>query len=112
MHDEHETLGVILKEAREKVNITVEKLAARTGITERYIYRIENEGKKPSYDVLYKLIRALSISADTIFYPERNEIASEMEDLLRILCRCDKRFLTAVKTTVEAMIDAVDQLPK
>ena len=48
MHNQPETLSVILKLAREKADITVETLADRVGITERYLYRIENEDKKPS----------------------------------------------------------------
>ena len=45
MHNQPETLGSILKAAREKAGITIEALAERAGITERYLYRIENEGK-------------------------------------------------------------------
>ena len=69
MHSNSEILGIVLKNAREKAGITVETLSENVGITERYLYRIENEGKKPSYDILYKLIRELSISPDSIFYP-------------------------------------------
>ena len=47
MQNEHETLGEIIKNARIKADITVEDLAAKVGVTERFIYRIENEGKKP-----------------------------------------------------------------
>ena len=64
MHSNSEILGIVLKNAREKAGITVETLSENVGITERYLYRIENEGKKPSYDILYKLIRELSISPD------------------------------------------------
>lgn len=63
MHKEPETLGEILKTARMRADITMETLAERVDITERYLYRIENEGKKPSFDVLYKLIRELAISS-------------------------------------------------
>ncbi|MEI3141799.1 MAG: helix-turn-helix transcriptional regulator [Oscillospiraceae bacterium] len=56
MHKEPETLGEILKTAGMRADITMETLAERVDITERYLYRIENEGKKPSFDVLYKLI--------------------------------------------------------
>lgn len=44
MHNQPETLGSILKAAREKSGITIEALAERAEITERYLYRIENEG--------------------------------------------------------------------
>ena len=48
MHKEPETLGEILKTARMRADITMETLAERVDITERCLYRIENEGKKPS----------------------------------------------------------------
>ena len=63
-------LGDIIKNARQKSKLTIEDLAAKVGITERFLYRIENEGNKPSFAVLFRLIRELSISPDLIFYPE------------------------------------------
>ena len=109
VHNQPETLGSILKAAREKAGITIEALAEGTGITERYLYRIENEGKKPSFDVLYKLIRELSISADSIFYPEKPSKDSEVENLLRMLSACDERSLEVVKATVKALIHTAPQ---
>ena len=79
MHYQPDTLSNVIKAAREKADITIEALAEKTGITERYLYRIENEGKKPSYEVLYKLIRELSISPDLIFYPEKVSADIEVE---------------------------------
>ena len=109
MHNQPETLGSILKAAREKAGITIEALAEGAGITERYLYRIENEGKKPSFDVLYKLIRELSISADLIFYPEKPSKDSEIENLLRMLSACDERSLEVVKATIKALIDTAPE---
>lgn len=45
MHNKPETLGYIIKAARENAGITIEALANKVDITERYLYRIENEGK-------------------------------------------------------------------
>ena len=67
MHNQPETLGSILKAAREIAGITIEAPAEKAGITERYLYRIENEGKKPSFDVLYKLIPRLKSSRKAAF---------------------------------------------
>ena len=61
-------LGEIIKNTRTKADMTVEPLTNKVGVTERFIYRIENEGEKPSYDTLYKLIRKLSIVPDQIFF--------------------------------------------
>lgn len=109
MHKQPEKLGDIIKSAREKADITIEALAYKVGITERYLYRIENEGKKPSFDVLYKLIRELSISPDLIFYPEKPSKDSEVENLLRMLSDCDERSLEVVKATVKALIDTAPE---
>lgn len=105
MHNCPETLGDIIKSARQQNSITIETLADKVNITERYLYRIENEGKKPSYDVLYKLIRELSISPDSIFYPEKPAKDSEIENLLRMLSACDERSLKVIRATVKALID-------
>lgn len=106
MHYKHETLGEILKSARRHSNVTMEVLAEKVGITERYLYRIENEDKKPSFEVLYKLIRELSISADSIFYPEKLSEGSEVEDLARMLYGCDERSIKIVKATVKAALES------
>ena len=109
MQNEHEMLGEIIKNARMKADITVEDLAAKVGVGERFIYRIENEGKKPSFDVLHKLVRELNISADSIFYPEKPSKDSEVENLLRMLSACDERSLEVVKATAKALINTAPE---
>lgn len=98
-------LGDVIKAARQSADITVEALAERIGVTERYLYRIENEGKRPSYDVLYKLIRTLSISPDRIFFPERLSRESEIDELIRMLCMCDARSLEVIRATAKVLIE-------
>lgn len=105
VHNPPEFLGEIIKSARQYSEITIEELAERVGITERYLYRIENEGKKPSYDVLFKLIRELSISPDLIFYPKKPTKDSEIKYLLRKLYNCDERSIEVVKATVKVLIE-------
>lgn len=102
------TLGDIIKNAREKSGMTIEALANKLGITERYMYRLENEGKKPSFEVLYRLVRELSISPDLIFCPEKPTKDSEVENLLRVLSDCDDRSLQVIKATAKALIDTAE----
>ena len=64
MQKQPETPGEIIKAAREKSDLTVEELTDRVGITERYLYRIENEGKIPKFEVLKKLVREFAIDAN------------------------------------------------
>ena len=105
MHNTYEPLGHIIKSARENSDYTVEQLAEKLGITERYLYRIENEGKKPSYDLLYKIIRTLAIQPDVIFYPEKASEDSEIEKLLQTLSLCDHRSLIIIKEIANIVIE-------
>ena len=106
MQNQHEILGEIIKNARAKADMTVETLANKVGVTERFIYRIENEGKKPSYEILYKLIRELAIVPDQIFFPEKQIKDSEMENLVRMLYNCDERSMQIIKATIKAALDS------
>lgn len=105
VHIENETLEDIFKQARQNSELTIEELAFRVKIMPRYLYHIENEGKKPSFDVLYSLIRELSISPDLIFYPEKSKADSEIDTLIRQLYKCDKCALDVIKATVSALIE-------
>lgn len=96
VHNEPDVLSSVIKSARQRSGLTVEALSEKTGISERYIYRIENEEKKPKFDVLLLLIRALGISADLIFYPEKPVKDSRIEDLVRMLYNCDERSLDII----------------
>lgn len=104
MQQGHENLGDIIKTARQSAGITVEKLAEQVDRSERYIYLIENEGQKPSYDVLYKLIRILAIAPDRIFYPERSRADTEMECLIRQLYCCDEQSLEIAKSVISTLL--------
>lgn len=104
MQKRPETLGEIIKTARDKSGLTVEELTARVEISERYLYRIENEGKVPKFEVLKKLVRELAIDANSIFYPEKPSKDSEVEDLVRMLYNCDDRSMKIVKATAKAAL--------
>ena len=101
-----ETPSEIIKAARDKSDLTVEELTARVGISERYLYRIENEGKVPKFDVLKKLVRELSIDANSIFYPEKPSKDSEVENLARMLYNCDERSMEIIKATAKAALES------
>ena len=100
MHTNTETLGDIIKYYREKSDYTVEELANRVGISERYLYRIENEGKKPSFDVLYSIIRFLYIPPDIIFYPELQKKNQSINSLFYMLIDCDEKTINTTKKII------------
>lgn len=105
MHNDIDKLGDTLKVARKNNNLTREQLAEKLNISPRYLMSIENENKKPSYNVLFRLIRELGISADTIFFPEGKYPNTEVDQLTRLLCKCDERDLKIVTATVKALLD-------
>ena len=69
--------GDVVKSARKTKGITQLRLAERLGITARYLKAIENSGRKPSYDLLIRMIRELDISADTVLYPDDQQSSAK-----------------------------------
>ena len=104
MYKKNNTLGKILKLAREEADISVETLAIKVGVTSSYIYRIEKGSQKPSFDILYCWIRELYISPDLIFYPEMSSKRPRIENLVRMLSVCDDNELALVTATVKALV--------
>ena len=109
MQSEAEVFGAVLKATRQKAGLTVEDLAERVSVSDRYIYRLENDGKTPGYAVLCRLIRELSISPDLLFYPEKTVQDSEVETLLRKLAICDERAIEVAKATIQSLIDTASK---
>jgi DNA-binding XRE family transcriptional regulator len=105
VHTYPDTFSDVVKAAREKTDITVAALAEKVDRTERYMYRLEDEGKKPSYDVLFALIRELSIPSDLIFWPEKQTENSERDELIRMIYRCDDRAIAVIKATAKALLE-------
>jgi transcriptional regulator with XRE-family HTH domain len=105
MHNDLDRLGEILKAARTSNNLTREQLAERINISPRYLMSIENENKKPSYSVLFRLIRELGIRADAIFYPEGKYTNNEIDQITRLLYQCDERDLKVLSATVKALLE-------
>ncbi len=106
MQDNPEKFSDIVKQFRARANLTVEKVAEQADITERYLYRIENEDKTPSFDVLGRLVRTLSIPADYIFYPkEKVAHDPDIEEIVHMLYRCDKHSLKIVKAVLRAILE-------
>lgn len=106
MHKIPDTLGDVIKEARQNKSITIESMAEKLDVTERYMYRLENEHKKPSYDILFRLIRELSIDPELIFYPEKSTKQNDMDSLIRMLYQCDERALRIIKATIKAALES------
>ena len=72
MHKVSDKLGHVIRSARLEKHLTQKQLAKRLSITPHYLMSIENKKQIPSCDLLFRIIRELEISADTIFTRSMN----------------------------------------
>ena len=105
MQNEKDRLGGVIKSARMEKQLTREQLAATLSISPRHLSAIENENQKPSYELLYNIIRELAIPADTIFYPELGYERSEIEKLRLLLAQCNEKEVDAVVATLQSLLN-------
>jgi len=98
-------LGSAIKAARNEKHLTQKQLAERLSITPHYLMSIENKQQIPSCDLLFRIIRELELSADTIFYPEHEENRPAIEKLKRYLSRCDERDVNVIMATLQSLLE-------
>lgn len=104
MHSVSEKLGGVVKAARLEKHFTQKQLAERLSITPHYIMSIERRKKIPSSELLFRIIRELDISADTIFYPTEGRIC-ELVDRLHILLRkCEEHDIEFVIAILQTLL--------
>ena len=63
-------LWFLARRAREKREYTREQIAERAGISPRFVSAIENDRRKPSLDVLIRLVHAIGASFDEVLAPQ------------------------------------------
>jgi len=99
-------LGAVIKDARTNAGITQENLAKILGISTRHILKIENSNRKPSYNLLFRIVRELTIPTDMIFFPEHgDDHHQDLERVITMLYRCNKKELCIVTATLIALLE-------
>jgi transcriptional regulator with XRE-family HTH domain len=96
-------LGSAIKNARLHYDMTRKELAAKLKITDKHLLGIEHGKNKPSYDLLYHLIRTLFIPADEIFYPEAHHDDWELEKAITLLRTCNEKELDIVVNLIKSL---------
>ena len=76
-------MGAIIQKARVAHGITQTALAEKIDVSLRTIIAIETGKRNPTFEVLYKIIRELSIPADLIFRPDDVPGTSAQEQFVR-----------------------------
>ena len=93
---EHGVLGEAIRAERLRKHYSQEKLAELVGITPTHMKHIESEHRKPSLDVLFRLVRALHLSLDDLCFPENDNNAAMYRRVARLLRSCDERQLLSL----------------
>ncbi len=110
MHGGMKKIGGVLSAARKAKGMTQAELCDRTDIAPRTLIDLENDKRYPTHEVLYKLVHALDLSADHIFWPERVSFSPDQEQLVRALASCNERdkaiFMEMAWAFVKAVSDA------
>ena len=60
-------LGAFIRHQRERSAISLRKLAERAGVSNPYLSQIERGLRKPSAEILKRIARGLSVSAETLY---------------------------------------------
>lgn len=102
-------IGDILKQERLRIGYTREQVAERAEIGIRYLIAIENDEKKPKFDVLYRLVRALGLAPDKLFYAELESGDSESSRLVRLLQNCNDRDRKLIAAMIDTLIDTCEK---
>ncbi len=104
MSDFAQPLGNVIKQAREKQELTQAQLASMINIDARTVLNIENYKGNPKMEVLYPLIRALKIDPNLIFYPERQHRNSDLTYLYHLLDTCTEQEAAALIQIMETVL--------
>lgn len=100
-------MGRILRAAREAKGLTQVELSKETSVAARTIMDIENDKRYPTYEVFYRLIRTLEISADHVFWPDKLTHTTEHEQLYRALQSCSQQEQAIFMKIAWAYVQAV-----
>ena len=98
-HNDKFLIGDILKQERLQRGYTRDQIAERADIGTRYLIAIENDEKKPKFDVLCRLVRAIGLAPGRLFYPELEEKDDESNDR-------DRKLVAAI---IDTLVDTRKQ---
>ena len=60
-------VGEFIRSQRERADLSLRRLADRAGVSNPYLSQIERGLRKPSAEILKRISRALSISAESLY---------------------------------------------
>ena len=99
------SFGTSLRNAREKRNYKREQIAERAEISPRFLAAIESGRRKPSLDVLIRLVNAIGASFDEILAPQVNVDSEIVDRIRRLVPQCNRRDQELLLALIDKMLD-------
>jgi transcriptional regulator with XRE-family HTH domain len=107
---DYKKLGDRIRTARENMNLTQEKLAEITGLSNNYISNIERNQSIPSLDTLVKICNALETTPDRVLldsiYSSKEYIR---DDIAKKLAKCSDKSMLLISSLIDVVIEQQDK---
>ncbi|MFQ5431135.1 MAG: helix-turn-helix domain-containing protein [Nitrospinota bacterium] len=104
--NEQKLFGMRMRELRKARKLSQEQLAVKTGISSKYVSRIETGHHFPSMDILTKLTGALNVEMEDLFkFAHEAKNARELRKSLKeLLNRADLETLRLAVKVLRAIV--------
>lgn len=105
------SIGKRIKQLRREKGLTLQELAARSGVSPGYISMLERGFKKsPTLEILKKLAKGLSVSLSEIIGEEIAEL--EMDGKTRALLRVADELSKLDLESLESILEAIREIKR
>ncbi|ARE64936.1 XRE family transcriptional regulator [Blautia pseudococcoides] len=84
-------------------------MAERAGISPRFVSAIENDRRKPSLDVLIRLVHAIGTSFDEVLMPQTISEEYTADRIKRLITQCSQRDQELVLALIDQMLDSKEE---
>lgn len=102
-------LGMRVRQARKKQNVTQEQLGELCELSAAHIGHIERGTRIPSVDTLFRIAQALDVSMDYLIFDSIAPDENLFITINSILQNKDKRKVKTFMTIVRAIADKIDE---
>mgnify|MGYP002246697407 FL=1 len=104
--------GCALRCAIEKRDYSREQISDRAEISSRFLAAIENDKRKPSLDVLIRLVNAIGASFDEILAPQMERGSETIDRIQRLILQCSQRDQELLLALIDKMLDTREKQEK
>ena len=98
------TLGELMKEHRNRLQLTQEEVAEMIDCHPQYYKNLENDKGNPSISLFCKIMRVLNMSADSYITPNNDQADPDYQEMIQIFNQCDTYQRSVLLATGRALI--------